>query len=257
MLLAPLALAPSVMVAASAAERRCGPAVAGWLVAAPVSLAVALLALGPASGPVAESAAAHVPAQIAFALAFAAFIRSGALAGFGAGVAAYAAVSIALPEPAGLALAVPVLLLASRFGGVPSTEAKPARARRRSGRESRRPGELAVRAGVAALFVAAIYVAMTLVGPQVAGAVAAFPAMSGSLALLIRRAEGPEAARQALRGLVHGLGGYFAFAGTVALIAPSPAAIPAGLIACAVVGRVAWRAVRGARRTAVAASAAC
>jgi hypothetical protein len=43
---------------------------------------------------------------------------------------------------------------------------------------------------------------------------------------------------------VHGLAGYFAFASAVALVAPSPAAVPAGILACAAVARVAWAAVR-------------
>jgi len=52
-----------------------------------------------------------------------------------------------------------------------------------------------------------------------------------------------------LRGLVHGLGGYFAFAATVALLAPSPAAVPAGVVACAVAGWAAWKTVHRPGRT--------
>jgi hypothetical protein len=50
-----------------------------------------------------------------------------------------------------------------------------------------------------------------------------------------------------LRGLLHGLGGYFAFAGTVALVAPSPLAVPAGIVTCVVAGRAAWLAMRNAQ----------
>jgi hypothetical protein len=97
---------------------------------------------------------------------------------------------------------------------------------------------------VGATFVAVVCTASALAGPQLAGAVAAFPAMSGSLALFVHRARGAEAAAGVLQGLVHGLAGYFAFASAVALVAPSPAAVPAGILACAAVARVAWAAVR-------------
>ena len=254
MLLAPLALAPTVMVAASAAERRCGPAVAGWLVAAPFSLAVALIALGPASGPVAASAAAHVPAQVAFALAFAGAARKGAPTGFAAGVAAYLAAAVALPQWAGLAAAVPAVAAAAWLRPVASAGAR-GRIGATAGRGARGPGAMArrdvlLRAGVAVAFVSVVCWETAMAGPRVGGAIAAFPAMSGSLALLVHRAEGAQAAVGVLRGLVHGLVGYFAFAATVALLAPSPAAVPAGIVACGVAGRAAWGALRAAPRTA-------
>jgi hypothetical protein len=239
MLLASLALAPSVMVAASAAERRGGPAVAGWLVAAPFSLAVALVALGPASGAVAASAAAHVPAQVAFALAFAVAAPRGGAAGFAAGGAAYVATAVALPEWAGLAAALPAVAAAVRLRPIAAEAQDVCRAPREDRAVAWR--DVVVRAGVAVVFVAVVCSATAVVGPQVGGAVAAFPAMSGSLALLVHRAEGAQAAVGVLRGLVHGLGGYFAFAATVALLAPSPAAVPAGVVACGVAGRTAWK----------------
>jgi hypothetical protein len=95
--------------------------------------------------------------------------------------------------------------------------------------------EVAVRAGVAVAFVAAVCVATAGVGPQLGGTIAAFPVMSGSLALLVHRAQGAQAAVGVLRGLVQGLGGYFAFAATVALLAPSPVAVPAGIGTCVIV----------------------
>jgi hypothetical protein len=51
-----------------------------------------------------------------------------------------------------------------------------------------------------------------------------------------------------LRRLVRGLGGYIAFGATVAWLAPSPMAVPAGIVACGVAGRVAGRTIRPAPR---------
>jgi hypothetical protein len=113
MLLA-LALAPSTMVAASAAERRWGPGAAGRVGALPVTLAPALLALGSSAGAVATSAASHVPAQVALAVVFVATLKRSVGAAIGAGVAAYAAVAVATPEIVGLALALPALAIGAR-----------------------------------------------------------------------------------------------------------------------------------------------
>src|SRR4051794_35345662 len=109
----PLLAAPTLMLAVTAVERRAGPSAAGVIAAAPLSIAVIVLALG-ASGPaVAASAGAHVVAQVAFALAFAAVIvRRGSLAGFGAAALAYVGVSLLIAlVPGWLATlaAVPVL----------------------------------------------------------------------------------------------------------------------------------------------------
>src|SRR4051812_32848292 len=122
MVLAPLFAAPTLMLAATAAERRFGPAVAGAMAAMPVALSVIVLAVGAelgraAGATLAEGAAAHVVAQVAFALTFAAVItRRGAVLGLLAGTSAFAAVSLLVePFPPALAIvaAVPVLLLGS------------------------------------------------------------------------------------------------------------------------------------------------
>jgi hypothetical protein len=104
----------------------------------------------------------------------------------------------------------------------------------------------ALRAGVAAALAGAIVGAERLGGTAAAGMVAGFPALSLTLALLIHRARGAGAAAQTLRGLVRGLAGYFAFAATAALLAPSPLAVPAGLAACAITagGRYRGRAIQ-------------
>jgi len=203
----PLLAAPTLMLAVTAVERRAGPGAAGVVAAAPLSITAIVLALGAEGPAVAASAGAHVVAQVAFALAFAAIIvRRGALAGLAAAALAYVAVSFVVelvPNWLATAAAIPALLLAAQPKG---------------------PGPLAsgepVDARVGALVVFGIVGASLLVadvcGPGMAGIVAAFPALSATFVLLLARVRGAEAAACALRGLVIGLRGYFAFCVVVA-----------------------------------------
>ncbi|RKQ88071.1 hypothetical protein C8N24_6110 [Solirubrobacter pauli] len=203
----PLLAAPTLMLAVTAVERRAGPAAAGVIAAAPLSIAVIVLALGAQGPAVAASAGAHVVAQVAFALAFAAVIvRRGSVAGFAAAALAYVAVSLLIalvPTWVATLCAVPVLLLA--------TEVK------RPGRLSS-GGPVDPRAGAAIVFVlvgVSLVVADRL-GPAAAGIVAAFPALSTTFVLLLVRVRGLAAGAHALGGLVVGLRGYFAFCVVVA-----------------------------------------
>jgi len=215
MVLAPLLAAPSLLLLATAAERRFGPAVAGTVAAAPLSIAVVVVAVG-ADGPaLAASAGAHVVAQVAFALAFAAVvIRRGGRDGLLAGAAAFVAVSLLVEHvPAALATAaaVPALAFAPRpRGGSPGS------------------GGIGSFAGAAVVFVlvGVSLAAAAVAGPALAGTIAAFPALSGTLALLIARARGPEAAACALGGLLVGLRGYLAFCVVVA----ATGSVPLGLL---------------------------
>ena len=206
MVLAPLLAAPVLMLLVAWIERRLGPAVAGVIAAMPLSISIIVVALG-ADGPaVAASAAAHVVAQVAFALAFAAVIvRRGALAGALAAALAFAVVSLAValvPLWVAVACAVPALL--ARAGG----------------RQPSRSGE-PVNPWVGAVIVMAVVGAALWVadasGPGLAGIVAAFPTLSGTFALLVARARGPQAAASALGGLIVGLRGYLAFCVVVAV----------------------------------------
>jgi len=203
----PLLAAPTLMLAVTAVERRAGPAAAGVIAAAPLSIAVIVLALG-ASGPaVAASAGAHVVAQVAFALAFAAVIvRRGSLAGFAAATLAYVSVSVLIAlVPAWLATvaAVPVLALAAEV--------------ERPGRlSSGPPVDARVGAAIVFVLVGVSLVVADLLGPAAAGIVAAFPALSTTFVLLLVRVRGAVAGAHALGGLIVGLRGYFAFCVVVA-----------------------------------------
>ena len=88
-----------------------------------------------------------------------------------------------------------------------------------------------------------------LAGPEVAGAVAAFPTISATLALAVVAGDGRAAGAHALSGLVRSLPCYLAFCLAVALAAPAAgiAAVPLGLLACLAAAGATWRAVPVAR----------
>jgi hypothetical protein len=98
-------------------------------------------------------------------------------------------------------------------------------------------GELVARALVALIFIAAVLAAVRAAGPGLAGAIAAFPALTATLAVMIGRNRGPVAAAHLLEGVVHGLTGYLAFCVALAFTAPGLglAAAPLATAACAAV----------------------
>jgi hypothetical protein len=250
--LLPVVLAPSVIVAISLAERRFGPAVAGRLNAVPLSIALAVLGVAAdrgarAGAEVAEAAAAHVPAQVAFALAFTGVLARGVhaavrpparvAAGLLAGAAAFAALSLVIATlPAGVAIAAALPALAL---GRYALDAGERVAHDRDGGV----GELAARAVVALIFILAVLAAVRAAGPGLGGAIAAFPALTATLALMIGRARGPEAVAHLLAGVVHGLTGYLAFCVALAFTAPGLglAAAPLAAAACALAYAASWR----------------
>jgi hypothetical protein len=250
MVLAALLVAPTLMVVATTAERRFGAAAAGWIGAAPSTIALTVLVVGADLGPAAAAelaagAAAHVGAQVAFAVAFSAVLRRrGGTLGLACATAAFAGASLliaGLPAPAAMAAALPALAVGPRL--LPAAE--------RAVGEGERLGlgGTAIRAAVAALSVAGVLGVVRAAGPAAAGVIGGFPALSATLALLILARSGRRAAAHAIRGLVCGLPGYLAFCATVALLVPLVgvgAAVALALGACVVALRVTWRAVRHA-----------
>jgi hypothetical protein len=255
--LLPVVLAPLVIVVISLAERRFGPAVAGRLNAIPLSIALAVLGVAAdrgarAGADVAEAAAAHVPAQVAFAIAFAAVIaRAGSVAaggdavaaggdasrrrlarvvaGLAAATAAFAALSLViatLPPGVAIAAALPALALGRYLldGGNRVAEDREGGA-----------AELLARAVVALIFILAVLTAVRTSGPSLGGAIAAFPALTATLAVMIGRTRGPVAVGHLLAGVVQGLTGYLAFCVALAFAAPGLglAAAPLAAAACA------------------------
>lgn len=248
-----LLIAPVLMAAAALAERRLGPAAAGWVAALPVSFAVAAAAAAMAAGnstarTMALSAAAHVPAQIVFAVVFAAVLtRRSLLLGAGAGALAYLACSLILtdiPSMLAVALAVPALVLAPGL----ITVSRP---------RVSSPGHWSTTLTTcvaSAIVVGSALLTISYAGPVAAGAVAAFPSLSATLAIVTVHRDGPSAGAHALGGLVRSLPCYLTFCLVVVLAAPSvgPPAIALALLACVATGHLTWRTIPLAPRTAAA-----
>ena len=223
MVLIPLLAAPSLMLLAVAAERRFGAGVAGAVGAAPLSIALVVLSVGNDGGALAESAAAHVVAQVTFALGFALVEGAAGLATATTAFAATSALIAVIPAPLATLAAGPALLLGSHFLPPKGSDPYPRPSLNKSQSAHTKGSDPCpvvnseVRAGVGAVavvvLVGASLAAARVAGPVVAGAVAAFPALSGTLALVVGRGTLP--------GLVRGLRGYLLFCVTVvALGAP-------------------------------------
>jgi hypothetical protein len=239
-----LFIAPVVMAAAALTERRLGASAAGWVAALPVSLAVAVVAValdagGPSATAMALSAATHVPAQVLFAAAFAAALtRSGPLLGAAVGTLTYVACAIVLaflPDVAAIVVAGPLLALAPRM----MTASPP------------RPGSpprwwtTAMTCAAAAVIVGVAVLTTRLAGPVAAGAVAAFPTMSTTLAIAVMKRDGSTAGAHVLDGLIRSLPCYLTFCLLVVLATPSVGlpAVALAVLGCLAAGRITWRAV--------------
>jgi hypothetical protein len=244
MLLIALLLAPTAVTAAVLIERRLGASAAGWVAALPIGFSVAVLAVSVdagagTAGVMAFSAAGHVPAQVAFGVVFAAvLVRRGLPAGLAAGVIAYVGVSLVLaglPIVLGVAAAVPALALAPRL----MARGRPRPATRRGASTTAMTG------AAAAAIVGAAVLTSRLAGPELAGAVTAFPTISTAVALAVVSGDGAPAGAHSLTGLVRSLPCYLAFCLVIAAAAPAvgPAAVALGLLACAAAAGLTWRGV--------------
>ncbi|MEV8505667.1 hypothetical protein AB0368_12685 [Actinoplanes sp. NPDC051475] len=237
-------LAPAVMATAALIERRLGPAAAGWIAALPVAFAVAVVAVAADTTPnaaasMALSAATHLLAQVAFGVAFARVLRRGGLVfGIGAGAVAYLVCSVLvwyLPDALSIGVAVGALAAGPRL--------MPAGQLRRPA--PRHWSSTALTCLSAAVVVGFAVVSRRLAGPDIAGAIAAFPTMCTTLTVVTVARDGASAGIHALGGLVRSLPCYFAFCLVVAFSAPvvGIAAVGLGLLACLGVATFTWRRV--------------
>jgi hypothetical protein len=241
------------MAAATIVERRLGPSAAGWVAALPIAIAVAVVAVTLDAGTgraaaMALSVAEHVPAQVVFGLVFAGVLpHRGLVPGVVAGVLAYAACCVVLADvPGGLAVvsAVLALALAPRV----MTAGRP-----RS--TSPRPWTTtALTCAASSLVVGATLITSRLAGPTVVGAVAAFPTVSTTLAVVIVARDGAPAGAHALTGLVRSLPCYLTFCLIAGLAVPAAglAAVPAALLGAVATAGMTWRGVPVARQPALA-----
>jgi hypothetical protein len=241
MVFASVLIAPALMAAATAVERRLGASAAGWVAALPVSLAVAVLAVAADSNAsrasaMALSAATQVFAQVVFGIVFAAaLVRGGLILGGAAGTLAYLVCSLALtyvPDLPAIGLAIPALIAAPRL--IP---AGPAVAGSAKGWTS-----IAATCIASMAIVAAAVVTAQLVGPALAGAVAAFPTMSTALAVTIATRRDATAAASALLGLVRSLPCYLTFCLVFTLLEPplGLTALALALVGCLAGARLTW-----------------
>jgi hypothetical protein len=246
-----LALAPLLMVCATSVERRLGPSAGGWVAALPIGFAIAVIAVtldagGRAASTMALSAATHVPAQVCFAVVFAAILaRHGLLLGAASGAVAYLAASLLLATLAtslAVALAIPSLILAPRL--ITANRPKPASPRRWSA--------TAMTCAAASVVVGLAVATSRLAGPETAGAVAAFPTVTTTLAVAVVARDGWRAGAHVCAGLARSLPCYLTFCLVIVAAEPRTGLLATGiaLLACVIAGRVTWRFVPVASSTA-------
>jgi hypothetical protein len=248
-----LLLAAAVMAAATIIERRLGPSAAGWVAALPVAIPVAVVVVTLDAGTgdaaaMALSVAAHVPAQVVFGAVFTGvLLRRGLVTGAVAGALAYAGCCVVLTDvPSAVAIAVAVLALAAAprlMAADPPRSTSP-----------RRWTTTALTCAASSLVVGATLITSRLAGPAMVGAVAAFPTVSTTLAVVIVARDGAPAGAHALTGLVRSLPCYLTFCLIASLAAPAAglAAVPVALFGAVATARVTWRGVPVTRRPALA-----
>jgi hypothetical protein len=206
-------LAPLLILLATLAGRRWGPAVGGWLAGLPLTSGPVSLILALEQGPEFAARAAlgtlfGLVALAAFALAYGvAAPRTGWPGCLVVGFGAFALTTLALRGatlPRGLAFAVVAAVLAG-VGAVMKGRDRPSPARRLV------PGDLALRMAIAAALVLLLTSVAALLGPALAGALSPIPVFGALLAVFAHRDQGGAAATELLRGMVLGSFGFATF----------------------------------------------
>ena len=209
-----LLLAPLLILLATLAGRRWGPAVGGWLAGLPLTSGPVSLILALEQGPEFAARAAlgtlfGLISLAAFCLAYAAAARR--MAGWpgclAAALAAFVLATLVLRGATlrvGLAFVLVCAVLAG-VGGLMAGTAGPRPARRLL------PGDLAIRMAIAAFLVLVLTSVAAALGPALAGALSPIPVFGALLAVFAHRDEGGAAAAQLLRGMVLGSFGFATF----------------------------------------------
>ena len=204
-----LILTPLIMTAASLAGRRWGDAIAGWLtglpvVSGPVSVYLALEHGDRFAALAAAGSVSGVVSQAAFCIAYSLVAPRGWSTAALAATLAYvgmAAMTIPFAPPLlGLiGLAAAALVVARLF--LPADM-------RSLARVSAPRWDIPLRAAVATLLVMAVTTFAAEMGPRISGVTASYPVITGSIAVFAHRAQGPQAAVAALRGMTTALFGF-------------------------------------------------
>ncbi|MFO1284439.1 MAG: hypothetical protein U1F51_18620 [Burkholderiales bacterium] len=214
--------APVLILVASLVARRFGPAIAGWLVALPLTSGPVAALLAVEHGPrfaqlAAEGSLTGMAAQACYAATYGHLARRGhrwivcsAAAAVAFVVAGALLIGLHLGIGGGAILAGAALLAALHAIGRPA--APP--------RDTATPHwDLPLRMAIAGALVASLTTIAEVIGPDRAGLMSTFPVFILVLSAFAHQREGPEAARALVRGLVMGLFGFGAFFVTVAVLA--------------------------------------
>lgn len=249
-LLTKLLLGPGLVVAASLAGRRWGPAVSGILVAIPIVLGPILLILTLEQGETfgIEAATSSLLALVALAVYVVAFERTGRARRWElatlAGWVAFLAVALGLSQVD----AAPIVALFAAIGAfVVALRVIPPAAP--AGPRTPPPAwDLPGRAVATGVLIVVLTGAADALGPALAGALAPFPIATTVVAAFVLAQDGSAAATELLRGFLGAIFGTVAFCFLVAiLIEPlgTAAAFAIGLAGTVPMQVVALRAQRG------------
>jgi hypothetical protein len=245
-----LTLTPLLIGGASLAARRWGPAVAGWIVALPLTSGPVLFFVALDHGPAFAAQAAvgttlGLGAIVAYSLAFAAASTRGPAAAIAAATVAYVIAGLALQEVADwpylLLAALVTLAILGALRVLPPS---------RVGRsQAAHPAwDLPARIIVGTCLVVALTTLAPLMGPTVSGIVTTFPVYVSVLSVFAFLHDGRPAAIGVLRGALIGLPGTVAFYIPIHYLVVSAGIAPAFLLSVALTvayGVVALPRVRG------------
>jgi len=250
LLLLKLTLTPLLIGGASLAARRWGPAVAGWIVALPLTSGPVLFFVALDHGAAFAAGAAvgttlGLGAIVAYSLGFVVASPRGPLPALAAATAAYIVAGFVLQAVAGgpyllLAALVAVSIMGALRILPPSV----------GGPSSRRPPswDLPARIIVGTVLVVGLTTIAPLLGPTVSGIVTTFPVYVSVLTVFAFLGDGKPAAIGVLRGALIGLPGTVAFYVPIHFFVASLGVAPAFALSIAVtsaIGIVALPQVRG------------
>lgn len=226
LILLKLTLVPALIAVVTLADRRWGPAVAGWLsafpvVSAPILLFMALEQGGDFTAKAATGTLTAVLANLAFGIGYARAASRhrpwsiSLLFGWAAYALVVAVLSThALPITYAVILVLIALWLAPSFypsASVDIQASAPQRAR----------SDLWLRMLAGALLTGTVTHLAFSIGPTLSGMLAMFPVMGSVLAAFTHRHEGASAAIRLLKGMVLGYYAFSAFCIVLALTLPS------------------------------------
>jgi hypothetical protein len=228
-------LAPVLILLATLAGRRWGPAVGGWLAGLPLTSGPVSFILALEQGPEFAARAAlgtlfGLVSLATFCLAYGAAARRAGWGGCLAGALGAFGVSTLALRDATLPLVLTFALVCAVLAGIGAVMAggDPPRPPRRL-----LPGDLAIRMALAALLVLVLTSVAAALGPALAGSLSPIPVFGALLAVFAHREQGPAAAVQLLRGMVLGSFGFATFLLVVAGLLDRMAVGPTYVLASA------------------------